>query len=49
VRIATGFGAQEGYDVIRDAIPLDVEAGGAWVEEEEPSGVLWVRRVVEVI
>ena len=49
VRVAAGFRAQDGDNVVRDAVPVDVEGGGARIEEEEPSGVLWLRLVVEVL
>ena len=49
VRVAAGFRAQDGDDVVRDAVPVDVEGGGARVEEDEPSGVRRLRRAVEVL
>ena len=48
VRIATGFGAQDGDDVVRNAVPLRVERSGAIVEKDEPRGVRRLRRGVEV-
>ncbi len=49
VRIATCLGAQDGDDVVRDAVPLRVESSGAIVEEDEPRGVRRLRRGIEVL
>ena len=48
VGVAAGLGTKDGDDVVRDAIPVRVECGGAIVEEHEPRGVRRLRRAVEV-
>jgi hypothetical protein len=35
VWIATGFRAQYSHDVVRDALPVGVESGGARIEEDD--------------
>ncbi len=49
VRVSPGLGAEDGDGIGRDLLPVDVEVGGARVEEDEARGVHRHVRAVEVL
>src|SRR5213080_4412514 len=48
-RVATGLGSQDRDGVGRNLIPIDIEVGRAWVEEDEARRVRRPVRAVEML